>query len=163
MTDQIPTSLDTHEGIVKFITELAATESDRVLLQGLQTAALALRTKCEPSDFRLIVPAELLAVVQGLPELQLSEFPDELYAVMVQSKQDMFDVMRGLRDTTQQEILKGLGFYVPCHCGVAEPHEPFTPGVCTLEEQLQMAGLVGGNGADVPVELAPEDDDEVAH
>lgn len=163
MTDQIPNSLDTHEGIVKFITELAATESSAVLLQGLQTAALALRSKCEPSDFRLIVPAELLAVVQNLPDLQLSEFPDELYNVMIQSKEQMLEVMKGLRNTTQQEILKGLGFYVPCHCGVPEPHEPFTAGVCTLEEQLQAIEIAAGNGPDLTVELAPEDDDEVAH
>lgn len=152
-------SLDTVEGIGQFVEELVEQGNVRVLMAGLQTAALALRPLCDPDDFRLIVPAEALTLIQNLPPLVMEEFPDELHA-MLADKGNALAIMQQLRATTLQEVLKALGFYVPCSCGVQEPHDPFTEGVCGLNAQVEMAFAVSGNAPDQIIELAPEDDDE---
>jgi hypothetical protein len=155
-------SLDSIEGVKSFINDIAESDSKAVLLQGLQTAALALRPHCDPDDFRLIVPAEALAAIQSIPPLDIAEYPPELHAVAASTPDAMFSVLVQLRNTTQQEILKALGFYLPCNCGVETRHEPFAEGVCALNDQLELTIAAAGNAPDMVVELCPEDDDEVA-
>lgn len=154
-------SLNTVEGIAAFITELAKSDSPRVMLQGLQTAALALRPQCDNDDFRLMVPAEVLWHIQQLPMLNINEFPPELQELMVGNREQAFAVMQQLRVTTLQEVLKALGFYVPCHCGLPTCIEPLGDG-CGLQGQVEAAFACAGNGPDVLIKLAPEDDDENA-